>query len=434
MRQYSLGMRQRLGLAHALLGDPEVLILDEPANGLDPEGMRWMRGLLRDFADRGGTVLLSSHLLYEVEAIADRLLIIGRGQIVAQGTREELLAGAGTLVRAAEPASLLAALDAAQLRSAPSGDDGYIVDAEPDAVGRVAAEAGVALSHLEPVRERRARAALLRTDRRRRSRLAAHGGRPMSTVALPAPVARPITRPGLWRLTVVELRKMTDTRAGFWLLVSTALITIAVAVIAALAFESQDANLLNFLAISTVPASVLLPVVGILLVTSEWNQRTAMITFTLVPNRGRVLLAKLLAGVLLALIAFQLCLICGLLATAVAGDDGDATWSLSAALIGQALFSVAVPMISGVAFGAVLLASAPAIVLYFVLPTVWGILGEIPALEGTARWLDTGRTMSPLLEEALSATQWARVGTSLALWLLVPLALGVWRVLRADVR
>ena len=256
----------------------------------------------------------------------------------------------------------------------------------------------------------------------------------MSTVALPAPVARPITRPGLWRLTVVELRKMTDTRAGFWLLVSTALITIAVAVIAALAFESQDANLLNFVAISTVPASVLLPVVGILLVTSEWNQRTAMITFTLVPDRSRVLLAKLLAGVLLALIAFQLCLICGLLATAVAGDDGDATWSLSAALIGQALFSVAVPMISGIAFGAVLLASAPAIVLYFVLPTAWGILGEIPALEGTARWLDTGRTMSPLLEESLSATEWARVGTSLALWLLVPLALGVWRVLRADVR
>jgi len=256
----------------------------------------------------------------------------------------------------------------------------------------------------------------------------------MSTVALPAPAARPSTRPGLWRLTVVELRKMTDTRAGFWLLVPTALITIAVAVIAALAFESQDANLLNFLAISTVPSSVLLPVVGILLVTSEWNQRTAMITFTLVPDRGRVLLAKLLAGVLLALIAFQLCLICGLLATAVAGDDGDATWSLSAALIGQALFSVAVPMISGVAFGAVLLASAPAIVLYFVLPTVWGILGEIPALEGVARWLDTGRTMSPLLEESLSATEWARVGTSLALWLLVPLALGVWRVLRADVR
>jgi ABC-2 type transport system ATP-binding protein len=93
--KYSLGMRQRLGFAHALLGDPEVLILDEPANGLDPEGMRWMRGLLRNFADRGGTVLLSSHLLAEVEAVADRMMIIGGGQIKAQGTHAELLTEPG---------------------------------------------------------------------------------------------------------------------------------------------------------------------------------------------------------------------------------------------------------------------------------------------------------------------------------------------------
>ena len=89
-------MRQRLGIAHALLGDPQVLILDEPANGLDPEGILWMRGLLRDFADRGGTVLLSSHLLHEVEATADRLVVIGNGRIVAQGAKEELLAASGT--------------------------------------------------------------------------------------------------------------------------------------------------------------------------------------------------------------------------------------------------------------------------------------------------------------------------------------------------
>jgi ABC-2 type transport system ATP-binding protein len=97
VRQYSLGMRQRLGLAHALLGDPAVLILDEPANGLDPVGMRWMRSLLRDFADCGGTVLLSSHLLYEVEALADQLVIIGHGRIMASGSREELLTGGQTL-------------------------------------------------------------------------------------------------------------------------------------------------------------------------------------------------------------------------------------------------------------------------------------------------------------------------------------------------
>jgi len=91
---YSLGMRQRLGIAHALLGDPELLILDEPANGLDPAGIHWMRTLLRDFADRGGAVLLSSHLLREIEVIADHLVIIGGGRVLADGTREELVAGA----------------------------------------------------------------------------------------------------------------------------------------------------------------------------------------------------------------------------------------------------------------------------------------------------------------------------------------------------
>ena len=150
VRQYSLGMRQRLGLAHALLGDPEVLILDEPANGLDPEGMRWMRSLLRDFADRGGTVLLSSHLLHEVEAVADQLVIIGGGRIAAHGSRAELLAGAGTLVRAADPAALSAALDAAGLAANQAGDGGYVVDAEPEAVGRAALAGGVALTHLGP--------------------------------------------------------------------------------------------------------------------------------------------------------------------------------------------------------------------------------------------------------------------------------------------
>ena len=93
--QYSLGMRQRLGIAQAMVGDPSVLILDEPANGLDPEGIVWMRGLLRDFADRAGTVLLSSHLLHEVEAVADNLVVIHHGRIVAQGGKADLLASSG---------------------------------------------------------------------------------------------------------------------------------------------------------------------------------------------------------------------------------------------------------------------------------------------------------------------------------------------------
>lgn len=258
----------------------------------------------------------------------------------------------------------------------------------------------------------------------------------MSTAVLPAPAASrgAADRPGLGRLVLVELRKMSDTRAGFWLLASTALLTVAVAVIAGFALPDEDATLVNYFAISLVPASVLLPVVGILLVTSEWTQRTAMITFTLVPHRSRVLVAKLLAGSALALVAFQLCLAVALLATAVAGGSGDDTWSLSATLIGQAAISITVPMVTGIGFGAVLLASAPAIVLYFVLPTAFGILGSLNALEGVARWLDQSRTMETLVEEPLSGTGWARLGTSVALWTLLPIVLGFWRVLRSDVR
>ena len=148
VRNYSLGMRQRLGIAHALLGDPSILVLDEPANGLDPAGIHWMRGLLRWYADRGGTVLLSSHLLHEVEQIADRLILIGRGRIVAQGTKAELLATKGTLVRGESSDDLARALTQAGLTIHPLGDGGFRCDEEPLVIGRAAAAAGVALSEL----------------------------------------------------------------------------------------------------------------------------------------------------------------------------------------------------------------------------------------------------------------------------------------------
>ncbi|MCF2528010.1 ABC transporter ATP-binding protein [Yinghuangia soli] len=149
---YSFGMRQRLGMAQALLGRPGVLILDEPSSGLDPEGIHNMRMLLRDFADRGGTVLLSSHLLFEVEALADRFVMISGGRVVAQGARDELLQErSGTLVRSAEPAqaALGEALAQAGLAVRTAHASGaLVVDAVPEQVGIAVARAGVPLVEL----------------------------------------------------------------------------------------------------------------------------------------------------------------------------------------------------------------------------------------------------------------------------------------------
>ena len=149
VRNYSLGMRQRLGIGAALLGDPHVLILDEPANGLDPAGIRWMRDLLRGYANRGGTVLLSSHLLHEIEVIADDLVVIGHGRIVAQGTKRDLLQVAGCLVRTSGDRVLLGeALAAAGLAATPDGTDALRVEAGTEQVGTIAFAAGLPVTEL----------------------------------------------------------------------------------------------------------------------------------------------------------------------------------------------------------------------------------------------------------------------------------------------
>jgi ABC-2 type transport system ATP-binding protein len=145
---YSLGMRQRLGIATALIGNPGVLMLDEPANGLDPAGIRWMRDLLRDFADRGGTVLLSSHLLREVEVIADDIVMIGHGRVVCEGSKADLVRSLGTVARADDTAALRRALHAAGFDTTTSNEGGVATSAEPAHVGHVAFTAGIALTEL----------------------------------------------------------------------------------------------------------------------------------------------------------------------------------------------------------------------------------------------------------------------------------------------
>lgn len=150
VRAYSLGMRQRLSIAAALLGDPEVLVLDEPANGLDPQGIRWLRDLLRSLASEGRTVLISSHVLSEVAQTVDEVVIIHRGRLVAQATMEEVAARAagGSRVRSPQAGRLAEALAAAGIASVLAGAEALTVRAAAERVGEVAAERGIPLHEL----------------------------------------------------------------------------------------------------------------------------------------------------------------------------------------------------------------------------------------------------------------------------------------------
>ncbi|MFE5776904.1 ABC transporter ATP-binding protein [Brachybacterium sp. NPDC056505] len=149
VRGYSYGMRQRLGIGVALIGDPAALILDEPANGLDPEGIRWMRRLLRSFADAGGTVLLSSHQLAEVQATVDRVAMIAHGRLVAEGSLEDVTAQGGTRVAALDPGALGRAVEASGVGATRGSDGSFTLALEPADVGRLALEHGLVLTELQ---------------------------------------------------------------------------------------------------------------------------------------------------------------------------------------------------------------------------------------------------------------------------------------------
>jgi ABC-2 type transport system ATP-binding protein len=155
VKGFSLGMRQRLGLAGALLGEPEVLILDEPANGLDPEGITWLRQYLRAFADRGGTVLVSSHLLTEVAQTVDDVVIIARGRLVTQSSLADLAGHTRSAVRVRTPqlAALRDALGAQGVMSeAVAADTLIALETTADAVGLAAAGSGAVVYELSPER------------------------------------------------------------------------------------------------------------------------------------------------------------------------------------------------------------------------------------------------------------------------------------------
>jgi ABC-2 type transport system permease protein len=195
--------------------------------------------------------------------------------------------------------------------------------------------------------------------------------------------------------------------------------------------DAADHTFASVLYVGLQPAAVLLPIVGILIVTSEWSQRTGLITFALVPVRSRVLGAKLIASVVLAGAMLVMSVAVAAAGVLVAAPGIDGTWSDLAPLIGQSTVYVIAAMVTGVAFGAILLASAPAIVANFAVPTVWVALASLPVFAGVAPWLDPA--LDGMSEEVLSLSQWAHAGTALAVWMLLPLVIGAWRITRREV-
>lgn len=240
----------------------------------------------------------------------------------------------------------------------------------------------------------------------------------------------------LGRLVQVELRKMVDTRAGQWLLGIIAFVTLAAVVIFGLAANDGDKTFFNFAAFTGTPQGFLLPVMAILLITQEWGQRTAMVTFTLEPHRGRVLIAKVAGALIIGLAAFTLALVLALAATAVFGGAG-AFDDFTFADMGVFGLLQVLGILQGLAFGLLFLNSAVAIVMFFVLPTIFGILSEVWAsFRDIAPWVDFGTAQLPLFDGAAGVTgqEWARLGVTMVIWVFLPLAVGAARMLRSELK
>lgn len=239
----------------------------------------------------------------------------------------------------------------------------------------------------------------------------------------------------LTRLVLVEMRKMADTRSGKWLLIGLAAITLVIVGFYFVSADSSERTFLHFMGATLGPQGFLLPVLGILLITSEWSQRTGLVSFTLVPLRGRVLAAKVLAGLLAGVAAIALSVGFAALATVVGGaPDGFAHFGLDE--LGKFGILQITGILQGLAFGLLFLTSAPAIVSYFVFPTALNILGSLwTPLADVQPWIDLWASQAPLFTaENLSGEMWAQIVTSNLIWVVLPFAVGLVRVLRTEVK
>jgi ABC-2 type transport system permease protein len=260
-----------------------------------------------------------------------------------------------------------------------------------------------------------------------------------TTIQMPAGPARVERgRVPFRRLVRAELRKSYDTRAGMWLLIAIGLATLAACVLALVFGESDaDFSMLSFVGIGSFMQALLLPALGILVVTSEWSQRTGLTTFTLEPSRSRNLSAKVSAVVILGIAAIVVLLAFAAVMTAIADVSRDVgnPWDFGPYLLLQLIAQQLFFLLSGLAIGMILLNSASAIVVSYIAPTAFSILVNVIAfLRDAAPWVDKNTSMQYLLTDQMSGKSWAQVAVASLLWVWVPMLAGAYRVIRSEVK
>lgn len=271
----------------------------------------------------------------------------------------------------------------------------------------------------------------------------------MSSGTLEGTVATPVSSPRravpgpipFTRLLDVEWRKMFDTRSGFWLLAGVGILSL-IASGATIIFGNRDTlSFGDFAQAVGIPTTVILPVLGALSVSSEWGQRTALTTFTLVPSRSRVVLAKLFVVVAVGLVSVAVALAAGalgnLLNSAITGHSP--TWDISFGVIMQIVLADQIGMLMAFMLGALLRSSPAAVVGYFVyalvLPGVSGALASAqPWWNHNGPWFDLRTATYPLYDSGMTGHQWAQLGVSTVFWLVIPLAIGLRSLLRSEVK
>jgi ABC-2 type transport system permease protein len=243
------------------------------------------------------------------------------------------------------------------------------------------------------------------------------------------------------RLVGVELRKMFDTRSGFWLMTSIA-ITAVLATGAVIVFApDSEINFNNFAAAIGVPMTIILPIIAILSVTGEWSQRSGLTTFTLVPHRGRVIQAKAVSAVGVAVVSMLLAFSIGALGNVIGATitGNDMVWNLSAENLAYIVLANVIGLLMGFMLGVLIRNSPGAIVAYFVysfvVPTLFGLLAASQSwFRDIQGWVDFQFSSSQLFDGALTSEEWAHLGVSGLVWLVLPMAVGLWLVLRAEVK